>query len=570
MDNPLNVYDLCRHFVSDHAELIPSAEKNLLDGLIRSQSFKVLASISSDSRVHIENAATQRFYLQVEAFFKKNSAFRDEQVCRQAAIDSFERGERICRITNKRLDYYYCHEDRMSLRLDVLIARSVDFIEKSLGDFDSFMQALPSLVKVTSGATATLPRKSAIPPLKFKRRMDVTPGSGPYLEAIYRYFGYHKPSMRVQSWNRVEFVPKSWKTDRTIACEPSGTLPFQLAFDAWTKDRLKRYGNDLSTQKVNQRHAYEGSVNGSYATIDLSMASDTVAYNTVAWLLPEPWFQYLCDHRSSWYRLDDDVNKYAKFSSMGNGATFALETLIFLSFVHATGCTRGVVYGDDITISPQCVPDLMLLLKFFGFVPNEEKSFISGPFRESCGEHYYSGESVTPFYIREMEEWDYPTLSHIVNGVSRTVGAGDTWRYLRRLVKANRLLMTPWTLDTMAGVHLHPYFAYDKNLIRTRHGLQKAKTYTRKSKKTRFSDSRALACSYLSSRRGSTSLLCSKSPMDTRVLALAIRKEELRKDEPSWYSTATLKYKRKWESWQMPGQEAPESLFDFSEYLTAE
>jgi hypothetical protein len=32
---------------------------------------------------------------------------------------------------------------------------------------------------------------------------------------------------------------------------------------------------------------------------------------------------------------------------------------------------------------------------------NEKKSFASGPFRESCGGHYYNGYSVKPFYIRK-------------------------------------------------------------------------------------------------------------------------------------------------------------------------
>ena len=48
--------------------------------------------------------------------------------------------------------------------------------------------------------------------------------------------------------------------------------------------------------------------------------------------------------------------------------------------------------------------DLLLeSLKYAGFRINEAKSFWDGPFRESCGEHYFSGERVTPFFVKSQE-----------------------------------------------------------------------------------------------------------------------------------------------------------------------
>jgi hypothetical protein len=224
-----------------------------------------------------------------------------------------------------------------------------------------------------------------LPFRKVKEQGTTTPGLVPYCEALGKYYGQNDLSVIPSNVNRVEFVPKSWKTDRTIACEPEWALPLQLAFDSYVKRRLRKRGIDLSDQTRNQRLAYEGSISNNYSTIDLSAASDTVSYNTVAWLLPRPWFLYLARARSSFGRvsLNGDYIKYAKFSSMGNGATFCLETLIFASACYAVGSRTFSVYGDDIIIEPKHVPDLLALLAFLGFSVNREKSHIDGPFLKS-------------------------------------------------------------------------------------------------------------------------------------------------------------------------------------------
>jgi hypothetical protein len=95
---------------------------------------------------------------------------------------------------------------------------------------------------------------------------------------------------------------------------------------------------------------------------------------------------------------------------MGNGFTFEVESLIFWAIastvVQAVTGTRYfrdhrvLVYGDDIIV-PSCAYDQTLqALKVFGFIPNAEKSYGAGPFRESCGFHGFAGLDVTPFYIR--------------------------------------------------------------------------------------------------------------------------------------------------------------------------
>jgi len=203
-------------------------------------------------------------------------------------------------------------------------------------------------------------------------------------------------------YNKIAFVPKTAKVLRTIAIEPSGNSLLQKGADLVMRQRLLRVGIDLSCQKRNQEFARLGSLStGQIATIDLSSASDSVATEVVRSLFPDAWFAFLNAIRSETYVLNGEHHKYHKFSSMGNGTTFPIETLIFVAACHAVGC--GVpgkdftVYGDDIAIPVGKSRELLRLLRILGFRTNLDKTFVTGPFRESCGEDWFGGVSVRPF-----------------------------------------------------------------------------------------------------------------------------------------------------------------------------
>jgi hypothetical protein len=99
--------------------------------------------------------------------------------------------------------------------------------------------------------------------------------------------------------------------------------------------------------------------------------------------------------------------KWEKFSSMGNGFTFQLDSLIF--YAVALCCTeylginvRGVsAYGDDVILPAAAYPLFAKCLEFYGFRINVKKSHIDSPFRESCGAHYYLGSDVKPIYLKD-------------------------------------------------------------------------------------------------------------------------------------------------------------------------
>lgn len=493
MDFKTFSFDVSRAFVSDHRGFIDDEILAKILGWIRSRNLKSLASCSEHFPAALSSRTTFAFLRQVEALFKKNAVFAEPEICEQAARLAFNRAERICRITNRRLDHYFAQRDRLDPDLDKWMTRAEAYINRVLGsEVDGFVEDLPRLIRFTAGATASSSRRNSSPYRKVKLTQRCSPGGRPYLMAMSKFFGYPPVRTISQTYNRVEVVPKNWKTDRTIACEPEGNIPFQLAFDEYAKRRLRKFGIDLSDQTRNQHLAKEGSLTGKYATIDLSMASDTVAYNAVAWLFPRAWFRYLSAFRSSFATGSFGVLKYAKFSSMGNGTTFAVETLIFAACCHAVGSKQFSVYGDDIIIETELASDLARLLKFLGFSFNHEKSFLQGPFRESCGADWHGGYNITPFYLRKWSNLK-AQICHNVNGlVSVAIPGGKLWEMLRDLVAEFNLPLVPYNEDTMSGVFIDVRTAYSRRLIKVKHQIPRFRAYKFVDRVLKVQDSRTL------------------------------------------------------------------------------
>lgn len=246
----------------------------------------------------------------------------------------------------------------------------------------------------------------------------VTGWSGEVTPDVFRDLSaYADEFFELVPGNKVITVPKNAKTNRTIAKEPLMNQYIQSGIGGEIRRKLKLVGIDLNDQSINQRLAFDGSVNGTLATMDLSMASDSVSMELVRLLLPEDWVTAIELCRSPFGILPSgDRIFYQKVSSMGNGFTFELESLIFWALVSAvvqqTGDmeTRVGVYGDDLIFSVDAYREVERLLLACGFQPNEKKSFKDGPFRESCGKHYFRGLDVTPFYVRK----DVNTLETLV------------------------------------------------------------------------------------------------------------------------------------------------------------
>lgn len=334
---------------------------------------------------------------------------------KQVALDKFFEFEELCRRTNRRFRDLSLDPEFTGSNVWLLNA-TIRKIESILGDFspDEWLNACnwgPGTSYDLKG-----PEVSAFN--KFHSESGITRDLyslvGPWFSEAYPAWArLFTPEVRPQGWdfvfragNAVMTVPKNAKTERVIAVEPGINLWFQQGVGGMLSRRLRRVGIDLTNQVRNQQLACRGSKTRDLATVDFSSASDSIARAVVETLLPPRWFTLLDCCRSK-YRVDQDKAVWwEKFSSMGNAFTFPLQSLIF--FAAAVSCCSllGVsqenvsVYGDDVIVPVEVYDLFSSFSGFLGFRVNAQKSFSSGPFRESCGAHFYEGIDCKPLYLK--------------------------------------------------------------------------------------------------------------------------------------------------------------------------
>lgn len=279
----------------------------------------------------------------------------------------------------------------------------------------------------SGGASSSLPRRVGRPARKFSDGAHVTRDAVPYLRRLLAEteWGHHRDleSFEVVEGNVLFTVPKTSEIDRVAAKEPDVNLYLQKGAGDYIRHRLlRRAGINLNDQTVNQRLAAVA-VRDGLATVDLSSASDSVTTALVYRLLPPMWASYLDDIRSKKTCIDGTWHENEMFSSMGNGFTFELESLLFFALAKTVtyyGGWRGKVsvYGDDIIVPSAAFKTLKAVFGYFGFIINPKKSYATGLFRESCGAHFFGGQDVKPFYIKEPIA-SIPRLIHALNSLRR-------------------------------------------------------------------------------------------------------------------------------------------------------
>lgn len=389
---------LCLNLATDLS--VNQGIRNYFSGspILSDTSHQTLTSIIAESETREDFMLS---YLRKEVFSK--FPFEIPGVDRrQAALVKFVQSEEACAATNERFEDW-----RLRCSIPQGVVRSARrHIRNLLGRFD--INRLYGRCNFGPGASTSLRRIQSSKQNKWVRSTHITEAALPYYRAFFQFSGMNDLPHRVElvAGNKVTTVPKSSLIDRTIAIEPDWNMFFQKGMGALIRQKLQKVGLlTPEAQDQNKILACYGSRTGRYATIDLSAASDTISLFVVMALIPEDWLEHLLALRSPFGSLDGKLITYEKISSMGNGFTFELETLIFWGLCKAV-CTEGttLVYGDDIIIPTQYYHEVVAVLESFGFRTNESKSFHSGPFRESCGGHYWYGCDVSPFYIRKLPQ----------------------------------------------------------------------------------------------------------------------------------------------------------------------
>jgi hypothetical protein len=268
---------------------------------------------------------------------------------------------------------------------------------------------------------------------------------------------------------RVITVPKTLKSPRIIAIEPTCMQYMQQAVFRLIRDGLKRHYPlslmiGIDDQSPNREMAREGSLSGDLATLDLSEASDRVSNQHVLALFSRhPLLSAVVQATRS--RKADvpghGVLRLAKFASMGSALCFPVEAMVFLTTAFL-GIERELsaplsdlsdvsrfsqqvrVFGDDIIVPRDYVLSVVDELSAFGHKVNISKSFWTGRFRESCGREYYDGHDVSIVKVRRVLPTRRQDASGVISAVelrNQAYWAGlwqtASWLddYLRKLLK---------------------------------------------------------------------------------------------------------------------------------------
>ena len=243
------------------------------------------------------------------------------------------------------------------------------------------------------------------------------------------YSDYGKSHL-LQHGARGSSVYKNVEKRRFINIECLWNVVIQQMIGKGIRHRLKESGNDLQFgQQLHKIRIQQSDV----STEDWKNASDSVRTDRLKVLL-HPFIFKVMDAARSHYVMISHQDKgqhfkayhpIEKFSSMGNGFTFELLTLVILAMARIHDA-EATVYGDDLICSNTSADKVIKSCQAAGFTLNEKKSFTRKPLRESCGGFYLDNYGyITCYDIR----WS----SHIadtfitINKFGRIVSDNPNW-----------------------------------------------------------------------------------------------------------------------------------------------
>jgi hypothetical protein len=199
-------------------------------------------------------------------------------------------------------------------------------------------------------------------------------------------------------------------------------------------------------------------------TIDLSSASDSVSWDLVSKIFPAKILKYLAGTRTRMVEAPNgEFISIKKYAPMGSALCFPVQSIIYSTIcIYAGICAvhgydweevipnfRANVenlyqwsfglgpydrnpllpflcYGDDIVTDNAMTSIVIRALQSLGFAVNEDKSYI-GPasYRESCGEHYFDGAAVTPYYFKVKRIGDRLSIESLAGIIEHANKAGS-------------------------------------------------------------------------------------------------------------------------------------------------
>jgi hypothetical protein len=348
-----------------------------------------------------------------------------------------------------------------------------------LGPLDTeALDEIASLGKFGPGAAVGVRSEGLVPSIKYDAKPVSTSDLAPYLPGLMPWMvtDYWGENLREKSGvvegNRHFTVRKDWDIDRCAATEPLWNSFLQAGIGRKMVRRLMKFGVDLHDQRLNQALASMAELWG-LSTVDLTSASDMMCRELV-WLalcyngttVGKRWFHLLDTARSKSMKIGKDFRRLEMFSSMGNGFTFPLETIIFLAVIMTVVPWQdrclATTYGDDIVVPQRSVHRVVECLEYLGFQVNGKKTCLAGTFFESCGTDWFQGHEVRPFFLRKEDDSAAPYALQAANMLRawciKTYGElparyKSLWGWCKGLIPRDwRVLVSPEVGDV--GLHV--------------------------------------------------------------------------------------------------------------------
>lgn len=219
----------------------------------------------------------------------------------------------------------------------------------------------------------------------------------------------------------VQAVPKSYKAARIIAMEGV----YRQSRSARVLDIMCKYlpeWIDIRDQSRNQFYAHWGSVFDDIATLDATHASDFITKSHWRDLFPHRFVQLVDPLLGNYTQIKDRTALMQMASTSGHELTFIIETIVYFA-IGASACIYAdlfnpnsdvrriwisdrfpsvplvTVYGDDTALWSGAAETAVDFFGMMGLKINVSKSFITGPYRESCGEEYWNGTNTATVYF---------------------------------------------------------------------------------------------------------------------------------------------------------------------------
>lgn len=280
-------------------------------------------------------------------------------------------------------------------------------------------------------------------------------------------------------------VPKDATKLRPISIEPAHRIYIQHALRRHLLKMVDteftlRQGIPYRDQSVNA----ELCKNQEYATIDLTNASDSVRCSHVYSLFSSQsqLRRLLFEARSGCIRYDAFERDYSlnmtSYAGMGNATTFMVESLVFYAIAYmalekyrnspyessARLAQHNLrVYGDDIVVHSAYAVDVLNALRSAGYQPNMNKTFVVGPFRESCGAEWLNAIDCRVPRIRGSDNTSAVPYSVLVSRL-RYWGFNNALRQMFDLLRGNPFAQ--WALFGRSSADvIFRYRKEDQNLL---------------------------------------------------------------------------------------------------------